>query len=422
MPENSSDYTPSSEKHSDDLSNKTFEGTSVEQRPFSFRDPGFSDIDGYTTVVVKDGVVTEFLGTGKENLRIGMKVKTIGNSRGYIPAEFEDGETAAVYGLREPKPEEGIEDDIVNIGNSDHRGWVKPSNVERADITRGGNIHSIITIPYEEIRLSPEEIIEIDKHYKPFNLFHITPEDIEEVNRNYRRRRTDSEGGEVDFIAIKEMIPIMSQNLLEKSIRHSFFEDTFEFAKIYKSRIEKVKDPHLDAYSALMHSKLAAIISLPSFISDERAIPIIEELTDIDTKELPPLWSSYKIEDPLGRTNALRRGINFNVIPTFEKIVNHPRIIHKGRNSADLLGKIAETTFYISEWDSSKTLPLRLKLLELYCNEDIDSYNSSFIHTTFKTEEDIEALKRLKQEQPNKNLEENINKILSGTYRRDRYS
>ena len=94
-----------------------------------FRDG--SNLFGYDTFVRRVTIVAMEPGEGwtKPTLELGMKVRLLGDTKGYVPGNFQHHEQGVIVGFREPFDGE-VSDHIVEVANQRNRGWVKPSNLE----------------------------------------------------------------------------------------------------------------------------------------------------------------------------------------------------------------------------------------------------------------------------------------------------
>ncbi|HXJ47832.1 MAG TPA: hypothetical protein VNF91_01570, partial [Candidatus Acidoferrum sp.] len=88
------------------------------------------DIFGYTTLVRDNDVFVALTGRDVAQLRVGMKVVLLGDSRGYVPSGFSPGDEVMIVGFAEPF-KGGTSDHIVQVTKDSERGWVKPSNIQR---------------------------------------------------------------------------------------------------------------------------------------------------------------------------------------------------------------------------------------------------------------------------------------------------
>jgi hypothetical protein len=85
------------------------------------------DVFGYQTAVT-DRTVVMIEGKGVPSLWVGMFVTLVGDTRGHVPGDFKDGETATIIGFQLPG-EQGESDHIIEVTNGEHIGFVKPSNI-----------------------------------------------------------------------------------------------------------------------------------------------------------------------------------------------------------------------------------------------------------------------------------------------------
>ena len=96
---------------------------------------------GYTTLLRDGETFVALTGEGEPELRLGMQVILLGDSRGYVPSGFRHGGQVQIVGFREPF-KDGESDHIVEVTDGTHDGWVKPSNIQRARNERpGGTAH-----------------------------------------------------------------------------------------------------------------------------------------------------------------------------------------------------------------------------------------------------------------------------------------
>jgi hypothetical protein len=95
-------------------------------------------IFGYTTLIQEGKRFTALTGEEEEELRVGMKVVLLGDSRGYVPSGFSPGDEVTIVGFTEPF-KKGESDHIVEVSNEANQGWVKPSNIQRKTRTRRDN-------------------------------------------------------------------------------------------------------------------------------------------------------------------------------------------------------------------------------------------------------------------------------------------
>ena len=95
------------------------------------------DIFGYNTIVKKGDQIITLKGDQITELDIGMEVVLLGDSRGYVPSNFEPGEKVTIVEFTEPFLN-FHSDDIIKVKNGSLEGWVKPSNIQ---VTR---YHSVI--------------------------------------------------------------------------------------------------------------------------------------------------------------------------------------------------------------------------------------------------------------------------------------
>jgi uncharacterized protein YjbI with pentapeptide repeats len=91
---------------------------------FSF---GGSSLFGYEKIV-RHGDRYTLEGEDVPSLQQGMVVELCGNSRGYVPGGFRDGEKAEIVAFRQPF-QDGASDEIIRVTNGERAGWVKPSNL-----------------------------------------------------------------------------------------------------------------------------------------------------------------------------------------------------------------------------------------------------------------------------------------------------
>ena len=85
---------------------------------------------GYTTLVREGTAFVALTGDGQQELRVGMTVVLLGDSRGYVPSGFSPGDEVTIMGFTEPF-KNGESDHIIKVGNASLQGWVKPSNIQR---------------------------------------------------------------------------------------------------------------------------------------------------------------------------------------------------------------------------------------------------------------------------------------------------
>jgi len=85
---------------------------------------------GYTSLLREDDSFVALTGDGEQELRVGMTVVLLGDSRGYVPSGFSPGDEVLIVGFTEPF-KKGESDHIVKVRNKSREGWVKPSNIQR---------------------------------------------------------------------------------------------------------------------------------------------------------------------------------------------------------------------------------------------------------------------------------------------------
>jgi hypothetical protein len=88
-------------------------------------------IFGYTTIVQEGNTFVALTGEGEPELRVGMEVVLLGDSRGYVPSGFSPGDEVTIVGFTEPF-KNGESDHIVKVSNKSTQGRVKPSNIQRS--------------------------------------------------------------------------------------------------------------------------------------------------------------------------------------------------------------------------------------------------------------------------------------------------
>jgi hypothetical protein len=89
------------------------------------------NIFGYTTLVREGDTFIALTGEGEQELRLGMTVVLLGDSRGYVPSGFSPSDEVTILGFTEPF-KNGESDHIVKVSNETTQGWVKPSNIQRS--------------------------------------------------------------------------------------------------------------------------------------------------------------------------------------------------------------------------------------------------------------------------------------------------
>jgi hypothetical protein len=87
-------------------------------------------IFGYDTLIRSGREFIALRGTEVPELRKGMRVVMLGDSRGYVPHGFKHGEEVTIDGFTEAF-KRGETDHIIRVTNGTRVGWVKPSNVEK---------------------------------------------------------------------------------------------------------------------------------------------------------------------------------------------------------------------------------------------------------------------------------------------------
>jgi hypothetical protein len=87
---------------------------------------------GYTTLVRDGDTFVALTGETEPELRVGMQVVLLGDSRGYVPSGFRHGQEVRIVGFAEP----GETDHIIEVTDGKHDGSVKPSNIQRATNVR----------------------------------------------------------------------------------------------------------------------------------------------------------------------------------------------------------------------------------------------------------------------------------------------
>jgi hypothetical protein len=90
---------------------------------------------GYTTFVRDGNVFVAPTGETEPELRVGMKVTLLGDSRGYVPSGFQHGQEVEIVGFTEPF-KGGESDHIIEVTDGKKDGWVKPSNIQRTTVDR----------------------------------------------------------------------------------------------------------------------------------------------------------------------------------------------------------------------------------------------------------------------------------------------
>jgi hypothetical protein len=88
-------------------------------------------IFGYTTLVREGDTFVALTGEGEQELRVGMTVVLLGDSRGYVPSGFSPGDEVTIVGFTEPF-KSGESDHIVKVSSKSKQGWVKPSNIQHS--------------------------------------------------------------------------------------------------------------------------------------------------------------------------------------------------------------------------------------------------------------------------------------------------
>jgi len=91
----------------------------------------FGYLFGYTTLVRDGDTFVALRGETAPELRVGMQVVLLGDSRGYVPSGFHHGQEVRIVGFVEPF-KNGGSDNIIEVADGKHEGWVKPSNIQRA--------------------------------------------------------------------------------------------------------------------------------------------------------------------------------------------------------------------------------------------------------------------------------------------------
>lgn len=95
------------------------------------------NIFGYTTLIRDGQSFVALTGEGVDDLRSGMTVTLLGDSRGYVPSGFHPGDEVIIVGFAEPF-KDGKSDHIVKVDNEKCSGWIKPSNIQRNVSVRSG--------------------------------------------------------------------------------------------------------------------------------------------------------------------------------------------------------------------------------------------------------------------------------------------
>lgn len=89
------------------------------------------NIFGYTTLVRDGDTFVALAGEAEPELRVGMEVVLLGDSRGYVPSDFRHAQRVRIVGFTEPF-KDGESDHIIEVTDGTRHGWVKPSNIQRA--------------------------------------------------------------------------------------------------------------------------------------------------------------------------------------------------------------------------------------------------------------------------------------------------
>jgi hypothetical protein len=89
------------------------------------------NIFGYTALARDGDTFVALTGDGKQELRLGMTIVLLGDSRGYVPSGFSPGDEVEILEFREPFKNNAT-DHIIKVANKSSEGWVKPSNIQRS--------------------------------------------------------------------------------------------------------------------------------------------------------------------------------------------------------------------------------------------------------------------------------------------------
>ncbi|SHH28766.1 TIR domain-containing protein [Chryseolinea serpens] len=87
---------------------------------------------GYNRIEQEYDEIVALKGDLVMELHKGMTVKLVGDSRGYVPGNFKPGEEVTIVGFTLPYSN-GETDHIIEVSNGSHKGWVKPSNIQRRE-------------------------------------------------------------------------------------------------------------------------------------------------------------------------------------------------------------------------------------------------------------------------------------------------
>lgn len=88
------------------------------------------DLFGYTILVRDREEFIALKGDGVPDLRVGMSVVLLGDSRGYVPSGHRPGAEVRIVGFVEPF-KKGESDHIIEVTDGKYSGRVKPSNIQR---------------------------------------------------------------------------------------------------------------------------------------------------------------------------------------------------------------------------------------------------------------------------------------------------
>jgi hypothetical protein len=88
-----------------------------------------ADLFGYTTLIKEGDTFVGLTGEGEKELRIGMNVVLLGNSKGYGFLGFSPGDEVTIIGFREAF-KGGVTKKIVNVQRGTQQGWIKTSEIQ----------------------------------------------------------------------------------------------------------------------------------------------------------------------------------------------------------------------------------------------------------------------------------------------------
>ncbi len=107
------------------------DGQKITERGFK---DGEHSLFGYTGFIEAEGRIiglrAERFAGSKNDLYIDAEVVLEGDSQGYVPGGFKDGERVRIVGFLEPF-RDGRSDDIITVAAGDRKGSVKPSNIKQ---------------------------------------------------------------------------------------------------------------------------------------------------------------------------------------------------------------------------------------------------------------------------------------------------